>query len=250
MRGRDIQRYRAEWADLYLIDSHNGYGDVPAINIADYPAIKSHLDNHYPQLEKRQDKGKTPYNLRNCAYYDEFTKEKLLWIELVETGRFAYDNSGIYGEATTFLMTGASLKYLCALLNSSLIRWFLNQIAPTSGMGTLRWKKVYVETIPVPKLTAAKQRPFIRLVDEILAAKDADPEADTRHLEWEIDRLVYELYGLTGEEDTAIERSLGLIHPTDEEEDSALARMMEEQGAYGPGDFVGEEEVRGVLRGE
>ena len=72
-------------------------------------------------------------------------------------------------------------------------------------MGTLRWKKVYVETIPIPKIPATKQRPFIQLVDRILIAKDADPEADTTQQEREIDRLVYTLYGLTGEDIAAVE---------------------------------------------
>ena len=228
LRGRDIQRYKAKWAGKWLIDTHNGYDDIPAIDIRDYPAIEAHLDGFYPRLEKRQDKGRTPYNLRNCAYHDEFAKEKLFWIELVEGGRFAYDKSGIFGEATTFMMTGSSIKYLCAILNSTLVRWFLQQTAPTSGMGTPRWKKVYVETIPIPKISASKQRPFIRLVDEILEAKAADPNADTSYLEWDIDRLVYDLYGLTEEEDTGIERSLGLIHQTDEEEDAAMVKWIME----------------------
>ena len=77
-------------------------------------------------------------------------------------------------------------------------------------------------------------------MDEILTAKAVDAQADTGHLEREIDRLVYELYGLTGEEDTAIERSLGLIHASDAEEDAALARMMEEYGPYSPEDLVSE----------
>ena len=248
LRGRDIQRYRVRWANKWLIDTHNGYRDVPGINASGYPAVKVHLNHFYPQLEKRQDKGGTPYNLRSCAYYDEFSKEKLFWIELVDSGRFAYDNSGIYGEATTFVMTGEGLKFLCAVLNSSLIRWLLGQVAPTSGMGTLRWKKVYVETMPIPKITAEEQRPFIDLVDRILAARDANPAADTSHLEWEIDRLVYNLYGLTEEEDTAIERSLGLIHQTDDEEDAAIGRAMDEALAEDPGGFVSEEVIMATLR--
>ena len=245
LRGRDIQRYRAKWAGKWLIDTHNGYSDTPAIDIDDYPAIKSHLSHSYRRLERRQDKGKTPYNLRNCAYHEDFAKEKLFWIELVENGRFAYDNSGIFGEATTFVMTGKHLKYLSAVLNSTLIRWILQQIAPTSGMGTPRWKKVYVEIIPIPKISAAEQRPFIRLVDEILEAKSADPNADTSYLEWDIDRLVYDLYGLTEEEDTAIERSLGLIHQTDEEEDAALVKWIKEGRT---GEYVSKEVVMETLR--
>ena len=78
LRGRDIDRYRAKWAGIWLIDTHNGYDGVPAIEIDDYPAIKTHLDDYFEQLEKRYDKGRTPYNLRNCAYHAEFIKEKLL----------------------------------------------------------------------------------------------------------------------------------------------------------------------------
>ena len=245
LRGRDIQRFQAEWAGLYLIGTHNGYGKVPAIRIDEYPAVKAHLDDYYDRLEKRQNKGRTPYNLRSCAHQGEFAKEKLLWIELAEEGRFAYDNSGAYGEATTFMMVGNSLKYLCALLNSTLIRWSLQQIAPTSGMGTFRWKKVYVETIPIPKISAEEQEPFIRLVDEILAAKAANATANTEHLEWQLDRLVYNLYGLTEAEDTTIERTLGLIHQTDEEEDAALLRAMEESDIN---DRVSLDEVLEILR--
>ena len=114
-------------------------------------------------------------------------------------------------------------------------------------MGTLRWKKVYVEDIPIPKLTAAEQEPFVKLVDEILEAKSAAPDADTRHLEREIDRLVYELYGLTEEENTAIERSLGLIHATDEEGDAAFAKMLEESQTE---ERVSREEVMAILEGQ
>ena len=44
------------------------------------------------------------------------------------------------------------------------------------------------------------QVPFVRLVDRILKAKAADPDADTSELGEQIDRLVYDLYGLTDEE--------------------------------------------------
>ncbi len=42
-------------------------------------------------------------------------------------------------------------------------------------------------------------------VDRILAAKERDPKADTTAWEREIDRLVYELYGLTEEEIAIVE---------------------------------------------
>ena len=82
--------------------------------------------------------------------------------------------------------------------------------------------------MPVPKLTAVKQRPFVRLVDRILKAKAADPDADTSEIEEEIDCLVYDLYGLTNVEVAVVEREKGEVHATVEEEDAALSRAMDE----------------------
>ena len=205
LRGRDIKRYQAQWESRWLIDTHNGYGNVPAVNVDDYPAIKTYLDRFYLSLEKRHDKGKTSYNLRNCAYHEEFTKEKVFWMDLTEDGRFAYEAGEMFCVNTVYMMSGQSIKYLCAVLNSNLITWFMKNTALTSGMGVTRWFRVFVEAIPIPNIPAAEQRPFIRLVDHILSAKTADPKADTAEQEAEIDRLVYGLYGLTPKEVAAVE---------------------------------------------
>ena len=198
LRGRDIERYRAKWAGMWLIDTHNGYGSVPSIEIDDYPAIKTYLDDYYEQLEKRYDKGRTPYNLRNCAYHAEFIKEKLFWIDLTEEGRFAYDDSEMFCVNSAYMMTGDSIKYLCAVLNSTLVTWFMRSSALNSGMGTTRWVRFTVDRIPVPTVDTMEQRPLVQLVDKILHARSA--RADTLALEADLDRLVYALYGLTENE--------------------------------------------------
>ncbi|MDE0192061.1 MAG: hypothetical protein OXQ90_11950, partial [Gammaproteobacteria bacterium] len=82
LRGRDIARYRANWAGLWLIDTHNGYGGVPPVDVDDYPPVKAHLDGFYDHLVRRQDQGVTPYNLRNCAYHEHFSGTKLLWRDM------------------------------------------------------------------------------------------------------------------------------------------------------------------------
>ena len=205
LRGKDIQRYRAQWAGRWLIDAHNGYGSVPAVDIGEYPAIKTYLDEFYPQLERRQDKGRTPYNLRNCAYHAVFNKEKLFWMDMSDRGRFAYSDLEMYCNDKGFMMTGKSLKYLCAVLNSTVVTWFVRNTALTTGAGLTQWKKFAVERLPIPEISIAKQRPFVRLLDGILEAKDADPEVDTTELEAEIDRLLYQLYGLTAGEVLTVE---------------------------------------------
>ena len=162
--------------------------------------------------------------------------------------RFSYSDTEEYCNDKGFILTGGPLKYLCAILNSSIVTWMMESMALTTGMGLIQWKKFAVQRLPIPKISATEQRPFIRLVDEILEAKSADPDADTSYLEWDIDELVYDLYGLTEEEDTAIERSLGLIHQTDEEEDAALVKWMLEAKTDDPNEYVSEEVVMATLQ--
>ncbi|MCZ9938749.1 hypothetical protein OFQ49_05555 [Brachyspira hyodysenteriae] len=120
LRGRDIKRYSYNKNGLYLINTHNGIKEknIPPINIKDYPAIKKHLDKYYKQLEKRQDKGNTPYNLRNCAYLLDFDKPKLIYPETTTSANFYYDEENFIPDKTNFIMTGEHLKYIMAVLSS------------------------------------------------------------------------------------------------------------------------------------
>ena len=218
LRGRDIQRYQAKWAGFWLVnvpwhfplheDSSIEGTSAKAESLFEeqYPAVHGHLLEHKTALASRN-KSETGiryewYALQRWAanYHEEFHKEKLFWMDLTERGRFAYDTGGMFCVNTVFMMTGPAIKYLCAVLNSRLITWYMENTALNSGMGVTRWIGHTVEQIPIPKISATRQRPFVRLVDRILAAKASDPAADTAADEAEIDRLVYALYGLTGEE--------------------------------------------------
>ena len=201
LRGRDIKRYDYEFANLWLINAHNGVKEqnITPINIADYPAIKSHLDQYYEKLAKRADKGCTPYNLRNCAYMDDFSKQKICWIELTDESKFSYSDDGIYLLNTVFFMVGENIKYLIAALNSSLIRWyFLTCIGTTSGVGTNRWLKYTVETIPIVRPSDLSIYEISNQVDKVIEAKKF--KQNSAKYEHEIDVLLMNSYNLTYEE--------------------------------------------------
>lgn len=216
LRGRDIKRYSYEWAGLWVINTHNGYKNqngekVEAINIKHYPSLKKHFDEFYPQLEKRADKGLTPYNLRNCAYIEEFEKEKIVYSEIVRKPQFYLDvNLNFYAEATSFILTGENLKYLIAFLNNDFVAFIFKTFYAGGNLGEngFRYKKAFLEKLPIPKINSKNQKlanELVNLVDEILKAKEQDKNANTQELENKINSLVYKLYNLTEEEIKIIE---------------------------------------------
>ncbi|TNO70503.1 class I SAM-dependent DNA methyltransferase [Campylobacter coli] len=216
LRGRDIKRYSYEWAGLWVINTHNGYKNqngekVEAINIKHYPSLKKHFDEFYPQLEKRADKGLTPYNLRNCAYLDEFEKEKIVYSEIVRKPQFYLDTKlNFYAEATSFILTGENLKYLIAFLNNDFVAFIFKTFYAGGNLGEngFRYKKAFLERLPIPKINSKNEKladELINLADDILKAKEQDKNANIQELENKINSLVYKLYNLNEEEIKIIE---------------------------------------------
>ncbi len=212
LRGKDIKRYSYEWAHLWVINTHNGYtsnlkSKIPPIDIEKYPTIKTHLDSHYDTIATRCDQGDTPYHLRNCAYLEDFEKEKIVWAEMTDEPRFIYDNKGFLTNQICYFIARDD-KYLFAILNSKVMYFFMRQMASNLGEGAFRWIKQFIERLPIPQITEKNQEladKIIALVDKILQAKEKDPKANTQKLEKEIDALVYRLYNLTDEEIKIIE---------------------------------------------
>ena len=128
LRGRDIKRYGYVDSGLYLINTHNGIrGRIPRINIDDYPAVKAHLNRYWNKIEKRTDKGDTPYNLRNCAYLEDFYKPKVMWKIIGCNINFCYDEKQMFCNNAVDIMVGnrAKLIQFVGLMNSKLFDWYL-----------------------------------------------------------------------------------------------------------------------------
>ena len=158
LRGRDIKRYGYDWAGLWLINTHNGVkGVMPRIDIEEYPAVKQHLDKYWNKISKRADKGDTPYNLRNCAYVDDFSKPKIVWAELARTGNaFTTDFDCKTVGNTGYILTVKSdskedLYYLLGFLNSRILLYCLNQITSRFDENGWRWLRQFVEQLRIPK---------------------------------------------------------------------------------------------------
>lgn len=204
LRGRDIKRYGYEWADLWLINTHNGIkGKTPPIDINDYPAVKQHLDRYWDKISKRDDKGVTPYNLRNCGYLDDFSKPKIMYPNMTKFLPFYYDKKGFFQNDKSFMITGKRLAFLAAFLNSSLFKFcFIDNFAELQG-GTRELRKIFFDKIPVYQPDNEIEKRFVQLVNDI--QKEYSIYKAKR-----IDEEIFAIYGLTEEE----QRQIGYIEIT------------------------------------
>lgn len=192
LRGRDIKRYGYVDNGLYLINTHNGIrGRIPRINIENYPAVKAHLDQYWDKIAIRADKGDTPYNLRNCAYLEDFSKPKVMWKIIGCNINFCFDERQLICNNAVDIMVGDrnNLIQFVGLMNSKLFDWYLKLTteAEVQGGGI----QLYVTTLEKTLLKLDFQQAFTDIVYQRIENQVTD-EA--------VDKAVFEEYRLTTEE--------------------------------------------------
>ena len=198
LRGRDIKRYGYDWANLWLINTHNGIkGKLERIYIEDYPAVKAHLDQYWDKISARADKGDTPYNLRNCAYLEDFNKPKIVWKRVGSILRFCYDNNKALGLDSTCFATGNNIEFICCVLNSPIGHYLLKD-APKTGTGDLLISVQAVDPIKIPIITAEQNLEFEKALKKLFYCKEINNEK-------EISCKIFDLYNLSPEEQRYIE---------------------------------------------
>ncbi|MGV7929270.1 MAG: TaqI-like C-terminal specificity domain-containing protein [Spirochaetota bacterium] len=215
LRGRDVKRWRVEYADQYLIKFESSenvshpWSDKTEIEAEKvfkktYPAIYKWLNHYRDKLIKRDDQGKFFWELRSCAYWEEFERPKIVFPDIAKTPEFAYDLSNYFLGNTLYLLPSDE-KWLLGLLNSKLLFWFYKNISSLIQGGFVRFIAQYITQMPILTPTDTSQIDLI--VSRIIERNNGDDNADTSVLEKEIDWLVYRLYGLTEEEIRIVERA-------------------------------------------
>lgn len=201
LKGKNIKRFSVNFEKLWLITTHNGYDNIPKIEINNYPNIKEWLDIYFEKLVQRTDKGDTPYNLRNCSYFSDFFKEKIIYPETTQGAYFYYDDSKEFiVDKTNFIMTGEKLKYLTALLSSKLLTFTYKKFCNGVILGNkgYQYNKHALELLPVYYPNNEDEQKIVKLIEKVIELKKLDK--DTQDFENQIDEMVYDLYELTEEE--------------------------------------------------
>lgn len=188
LEGKDINKYELNWSGMWINYDKN---------------LKKTLD--LSMLETRQ--SYVDFSLRDESI---FNTEKLIVRQTADKPIATLDTDKFITRHSTHLVilnsTEYYLRYILAILNSSLMKYYYRVIVPEEGKAFAEVKAINLKKIPIKKAPKSKQEEFVDLVDKILEAK-RNKANDTKALEDKIDSLVDELYGLTDEEKKLIYES-------------------------------------------
>ena len=202
--GRDIKRYEKPHPNKWLILfkaawTRKTFGKLPEeeawqkIQIH-YPAIAGYLKQFETKAKKRYDQGEYWWELRHCAYYEEFEKEKIIYPNILKRPEFAWDEEGFYTNQKCFIISKAD-KYLLAVLNSSIYSFLFEQILPKLRGDFYEPSYIYFKDFPVVEPEDEQQKSEIEAkVDEILEKKEKGEE--TEELEGEVGEKIRKIYNL------------------------------------------------------
>ncbi len=227
--GEDVRRYFIEDPGTWLIFSRRG------IDIDRYPAIREHLAKWKAELTPKKsssDKvGRKPgryawYEIQDdVAYFPIFDGPKIIFPDICKAPRFFLDRSGRYLANTAYCL-GVDDPYLLGILNSRLFWFAISNLSIPFGVraGQYRYRLIYqyMEKVPIRVIDfnskADKERHgrIVSFVEGMLELHqrlaDAKTPADKDRLQrqiqatdQEIDRVVYDLYGLTEAEIKIVE---------------------------------------------
>ena len=217
LRGRNVKRYSYEHTGEYLVFTDG-------ITDKSHPNVMAYLREHKAKLEARtdiQNTSKKWYELRPCKYYDLLRKPKIIYACVAQRGTFVLDQEGTFVDKTCYFIPSDD-KYLLGLLNSRLMFYYFASIAVQRRGGYFQYLTQYVAQIPIRPINfsdpadVARHDRMVTLVEQMLelhkrlAARKSQSDRDLYQrqidaTDREIDKLVYELYGLTDEEIKVVE---------------------------------------------
>ncbi len=200
-------RYHTPQENLYLL-----YLSDKNIHLTKegYPAIYNKLLPYKQELNNRREVingRKSWFSLwweRDESFF--LPGAKVIFAARTLGRNFTYTDEAFYASRNCFFIKSSriNLKYLTALLNSTMMYYYMHQTIKHNG-DLLQLDKVQFLSIPLFMPATGTQNEIARIVDQILCVKSKQQNSDTSALEREIDKKVYDLYGLTEDEIRIIE---------------------------------------------
>ena len=203
LRGRDIKRWKVDFAEQYLIriessenvsHSWSGQSVVRAEQkfASELPAIYEFMNPLRKELIARSDQGHYFWELRSCAYWDKFEQPKIIVPAITDTVNFASDSLGYVSNDKTSIMVPTSVPFTLAILNSQVVLWLARQTFASKQGGFFEFKPMYVSELPIPTGTPIQRNIIECIAEYIIQLKGQGPQA--AFFERLLNGLVYELF--------------------------------------------------------
>jgi adenine-specific DNA-methyltransferase len=213
LRGRDVKRWRVEFAEQYLIKiessenkqhpwSHKSIDQAEKTFRKTYPGIYKHFEPYRKGLIERYDQGSYFWELRSCDYWTEFQQPKVVFTRFVDRPIFAYEDNGYYLNNALWIIPRVS-SALVALLNSPIAWWFLKQSATDLQGGYLQISRENLALLGIPPLPAKSEESichiecYLRLLSRVKEGEGKSAERNLsvfEFLETLLNGLIYELF--------------------------------------------------------
>ncbi len=232
-KGKNIRRFSIRWEKEYVIYPYKqNMLKTEPVNIKEYPNVNSYLAEFEKKLTAR-----TSIKGTNKKWFEHvrprekwwFEKQKILTPNLSSSNNFAIDegrsNEYFYVDHDAYAITlktnsREDLLFICGLLNSSLIEFYIKQISPMFSGGYYKYHTQYLDPIPIIKPSKKEEIRFVKLVERIIllnktltkigdkkTAESAKLEEEIKKVDNQIDELVFDLYHLTKDEKEIIKKS-------------------------------------------
>ncbi len=223
LRGRDIRRYYADWAGLWLINT------MPSlkIDLAQYPAIEKHLlqfgQDRLEQsgqiapsgVKARKKTGHKWFELQDsCAYHEEFNRANIVWQRITQRPTFCFSRPGqhILDSMAFISAKQATSQFILPILNSSVIEYWIHHNVHKYGQTGYRLSNQYVALLPIPKIEDRN----IKMVEELImltnASANMTSNEDLVTLQRNVDKMVCAMFGLDEAEVSAVCRLIRAIN--------------------------------------
>jgi hypothetical protein len=204
---------------------------IPESSLKDkFPLTWEYLYTNKAYLEKRENgkvKGSRWYSYIYPKNFDVISLPKIFTPDIAAHSSFSLDESGEYyftggaaGGYGILVSPEYSREYILGLLNSKLLEWYVQKVATMMRGGWFSYEARFIKNLPIlipnssNPLEKTKNELIISLVNRILmlnkqiVRSPQEKESMQREItatDQQIDRLVYELYGLTEEEIKIVE---------------------------------------------
>lgn len=220
LMGKDVHRYDHLETDRLVFFPYKLDGKAELVSIDEleskYPLTFKFVTDHKAAFSGREN-GKAKKLKQWYAYIypknlDKFDQEKLSSMEICSTGPNVTVNDKIYHSTTVYSWVKNDSRpytFYAAIFNSKLFWWFLKNTGDTLQGDARRMKTNYLNPFPLPANIDKEQEKHIEgLVKEIMQIKkEGGNTSKIPSLEDKINKAVYDLYSLSGDEVSVVENS-------------------------------------------